>query len=288
MHRLFITVAALVLALASAAPSSAQLLAAQDGPIVYGHLHLNATPATIPLQKKFWADTLGGTLTTIGTQNLEIVKFPNILVFWRANQAPTAGSKGSTADHVGFSVPSLPAVLEKVRANGFGVITRDEVPATEVVTDGFVTRGATRLAFVMGPDAAKVELVENPKQTDPIRLHHMHFFTHQHEQMRAWYEKTFGARPRAGGGTFISADLPGVTLNFTPVAAPVAATTGRVYDHIGFEVKNLEEFTKQLEAQGITLTVTYRKIAALDTAIAFVTDPWGTSIELSDGLAKIR
>jgi catechol 2,3-dioxygenase-like lactoylglutathione lyase family enzyme len=288
MHRLFTTIAALVFVVVSAAPSAAQLLAAQDGPIVYGHLHLNATPATIPLQKKFWADALGGTLTTIGTQNLEIVKFPNILVFWRANQAPTAGSKGSTADHVGFSVPSLPAALEKVRTNGFSVITRDEVPATEAVTDGFVTRGTTRLAFVMGPDGAKVELVENAKQTEPIRLHHMHFFTHQNEQMRAWYEKTFGAKPRAGGGAFISADLPGVTLNFTPVAAAVAPTTGRVYDHIGFEVKNLEEFTKQLEAQGTKLTVTYRKIPALDTAIAFVTDPWGTSIELSDGLARFK
>ena len=275
-----------LLVLAATAPAGAQLALAKDNPVVYGHLHLNATPATIPLQKKFWADSLGGTLMTIGTQNLEIVRFPNILVFWRANQAPTAGSKGSTADHVGFSVPALPAVLERVRANGFTVVTRDEVPASEAVQDGIVTRGTTRLAFVMGPDNAKVELVEQPKQTEPIQLHHLHFFTHQNEQMRAWYEKTFGASPRPGGGAFISATLPGVTLNFTPVAEPVAATTGRVYDHIGFEVKNLEEFCKQLEAQGIKLTVTYRRIAALDTAIAFVTDPWGTSIELSDGLAK--
>ena len=57
---------------------------------------------------------------------------------------------------------------------------------------------------------------------------------------------------------------------------------------MGYEVRNLEEFCKQLEAQGIKLTVTYRKIAALDTAIAFVTDPWGTSIELNEGLDKIQ
>jgi catechol 2,3-dioxygenase-like lactoylglutathione lyase family enzyme len=286
MHRSPAVLTALLFLLVSAAPANAQLALAADNPIVYGHLHLNATPATIPLHKKFFADALGGTLATIGTQNLEIIKFPNLLLFWRANQAPTAGSKGSTTDHIGMSVPNLAAVLARVRANGFRVVTREEGAPNDVIADDIITRGTTRIAFVMGPDDAKVELLENAKQAEPIKLHHMHFFTHQNEQMREWYAKTFGAKPRPAGGTFISADLPGVTLNFTPVAAPVAASTGRVYDHIGFEVKNLEAFTKQLEAQGTKLTVTYRKIPALDTAIAFVTDPWGTSIELTEGLGK--
>jgi catechol 2,3-dioxygenase-like lactoylglutathione lyase family enzyme len=274
---------AALLILVSASPSSAQLTAAKDGPIVYGHLHLN--PTSIPDHKKFWADTLGGTVTTIGTNNLEIIRFPNVLVFWRANQAPTAGSKGSTADHIGFSVPKLEPVLARVRANGFGVVTRDEVPATDVIKDDIVTRGTTRLAFVMGPDGAKVELVEQPMQTEPVKLHHQHFFGQQNREMRDWYAKVFGAAPR-DGGTFPSASLPGVALNFSASTAPVVGTQGRVYDHIGFEVKNLEEFCKQLEAQGIKLSVSYRKNAAIDTAIAFVTDPWGTSIELSEGLAK--
>ena len=43
---------------------SAQLLAAKDGPIVYGHHHVNATdPAA---HKKFWADSLGGTVAKVG------------------------------------------------------------------------------------------------------------------------------------------------------------------------------------------------------------------------------
>ena len=52
-------------------------------------------------------------------------------------------------------------------------------------------------------------------------------------------------------------------------------------DHIGFEVKNLEAFTKKLEAQGIKLAVPYRQVPALGIAIAFITDPWGTYIELN-------
>ena len=244
MIQRFVAFATVCLVLASATPTPAQLVAAKDGPIVYGHLHLN--PTSIPEHKKFWADTLGGQLVTIGTQNLEIIKFPNVLIFWRANQKPTGGSKGTTADHIGFSVPNLAAVLMRVQANGFGVVTRDEVPANEEVKDGIVTRGTTRLAFVMGPDNAKVELLEQPMQTEPVRLHHQHFFGQQNAEMRDWYAKVFGAMPRPGGGAFLSATLPGVTLNFSPSTTPITGTQGRVYDHIGFEVKNLEEFCKQL------------------------------------------
>ena len=84
------------------------------------------------------------------------------------------------------------------------------------------------------------------------------------------------------------AQLPGVTLSFSPSQTPTVATQGRALDHIGFEVKNLEAFTKKLEADGIPLTVTYRRVDALNIAIAFIKDPWGTNIELTEGLAAIK
>ena len=65
-------------------------------------------------------------------------------------------------------------------------------------------------------------------------------------------------------------------------------TQGRALDHIGFEVKDLELFTKRLEDAGISLTVPYRKVDALGINIAFIKDPWGTNIELTEGLAKIK
>src|SRR6266498_4833127 len=99
---LAVAIVLLGLTVAASSPASAQLLAAKDGPIVYGHHHVNAT--NIEAQKKFFVDTLGGTATKFGANNADIVKFPNVLVFFR-QQAPTGGTKGTSVNHIGFSVP---------------------------------------------------------------------------------------------------------------------------------------------------------------------------------------
>lgn len=277
--------AVIVLAL-GASSASAQLLAAKDGPIVYGHHHIAASD--IPAHLKFFADTLGGSKIVFGPQKADVVKFPNVFIFFR-NQKPTGGSKGTTVNHIGFSVPNLRQTLDRVKAAGYPIITRAEVAPTQQVVDDIAPLSATTsIAFVMGPDEVKVELLEDKKQTAPIVLHHVHFFGPQNAEMLAWYEKVFGAKPRPAGGAFLVADLPGVALNFSPSPDPVIGTTGRSIEHIGFEVKDLEAFCKRLEAMGITLAVTYRKPAAFGLGIAFVTDPWGTSIELNEGLDKLN
>jgi catechol 2,3-dioxygenase-like lactoylglutathione lyase family enzyme len=278
---------ALLLTLASST-ASAQLLVAKDGPIVYGHHHLNTT--NVEAQKKFFVDTLGGTAIKIGTNNTEIIKFPNVLIFFRANQAPTGGTRGTTVNHIGFSVPNIRQAVDKVKANGYKMITNTEAPAGREIKDdiaGPAQPGGVSIAFIQGPDDVKVELLENKQQSVPITLNHIHFFNRANTDMRQWYVKTFGAKPR-DGGAFPAADLPGVALNFSPSVDPVVGTQGRAIDHIGFEVKNLEEFCKKLQADGINLSVPYRQVPALGIAIAFFTDPWGTYIELTEGLDKVQ
>jgi catechol 2,3-dioxygenase-like lactoylglutathione lyase family enzyme len=275
-----------LLFLASASDATAQLAAAKDGPIVYGHHHLNT--ANMAAQKKFFVDVLGGKPVTIGTNNTEIIEFPNVLIFFRTTQAPTGGTRGTTVNHIGFSVPNLRQMVDKIRANGFRMITGTEAPGREVKDDiaGPLQPGGASIAFALAPEDLKVEFVEAKQQTIPITLHHVHFFNPKNTEMQAWYVKTFGAKPR-NGGAFPAGDLPGVALNFSPSTDPVVGTQGRALDHIGFEVKDLEAFCKKLEADGIKLAVPYRKVPALGIAIAFITDPWGTYIEMTEGLDKV-
>ena len=275
--------------LAPVSSASAQLTAAKDGPIVYGHHHVNVT--SVDESKKFWVDALGGVVTRFGTNNTEIVKFPNALLFMRA-QKPSGPSKGTTLDHIGFSVTNLRQVVDRIKAGGFRMVTAAEAPPNVPVKDdiGVVEGGpVSGIAYALSPDAVKVELVEIKAQAAPIASHHLHFFGAQKE-MHAWYMQTFGATAAtsANPAAFVSASLPGLGMNFSPSKEPVAGTQGRALDHIGFEVKNLEAFTKKLESQGIKLAVPYRQVPALGIAIAFITDPWGTYIELTEGLDKVN
>jgi catechol 2,3-dioxygenase-like lactoylglutathione lyase family enzyme len=276
---------AIVFLLAAAATTARAQVVPAGNPIVYGHHHVAASD--IEAHKKFFATTLGGVAMKFGANNADIVKFPGVLVFFRA-QKPTGGTIGTTVNHIGFGVPDLRATVDKVKAAGYTMITRSEVAATQEVKDDIAaTAGGGGIAFVMGPDDVKVELVQVRTQTQPIALHHVHFFGQQNAEMRAWYEKTFGGKPRQGGA-FLVADLPGVALNFTQSPQATVGTSGRAMDHIGFEVRGLEAFTKNLEAQGIKLTVPYRSVPALNLSIAFINDPWGTSIELTEGLDKVQ
>jgi predicted enzyme related to lactoylglutathione lyase len=273
------------------AVADAQILVAGEGPVVYGHHHLNTT--NMAAQKKFYAETLGGTVATIGTgdRRQEIIKFPNVLIFFHPMQPPTGGSIGTTVNHIGFSVPDLKPVVAKIKANGFKMITTDSVAANVKVTGDIAAASpTTNIAFALGPEDVKVEFVEVKTQKAPIQLHHIHFFGQMNTEMQAWYAKTFGATMLAAnpGAAFVSDQLPGVLLNFSPSPTPVAGTTGRAIDHIGFEIKDLEAFTKKLESQGIKLDRPYTKVPELGIAMAFIKDPWGTSIEMTEGLAGIK
>jgi predicted enzyme related to lactoylglutathione lyase len=96
---------------------------------------------------------------------------------------------------------------------------------------------------------------------------------------QAWYAKTFGGRAGTRNDAPV-VDVPGAQIRFAAAEMPQARTRGRVLDHIGFDVKDLQAFIKKIEAEGIKLDEPYRKNADTGTAITYITDPWGTRIEL--------
>ena len=141
--------------------------------------------------------------------------------------------------------------------------------------------------YLIAPDDVRVEILEDKSIDTPLKMHHVHFYTASPLETQAWYAKTFGAAP-GKRGQFDAADLPGVNLTFAKAETPTVATKGRSLDHLGFEVKNLEAFCHKLETAGIKLDRPYTRIPNSTTAIAFLTDPWGSYIELTENLAPAK
>jgi hypothetical protein len=55
---------------------------------------------------------------------------------------------------------------------------------------------------------------------------------------------------------------------------------------MGFEVKDIDTFASRLQAAGIKTDAAVRNSAnASGLRIAYITDPWGTEIEITEGLA---
>jgi catechol 2,3-dioxygenase-like lactoylglutathione lyase family enzyme len=136
---------------------------------------------------------------------------------------------------VGFEVPNLRVAIDKLKAAGFAMATRAEAPSTYAVVDDIASppNSPNKLAYVLGPDETKVELIENTAVAG-IVMHHIHWAAPDVAAMKAWYVQMFGAKPGMRG-TFEAGDLPGVNLTFGGAAgAAVVPTKGRSLDHIGF------------------------------------------------------
>jgi catechol 2,3-dioxygenase-like lactoylglutathione lyase family enzyme len=242
---------------------SAQLGAPNAVGVSIGHVHL--TVRNPEEHKKIWL-LLGAQVTTAGP--LELLKFPGVFVILTKGE-PVGGSEGSTVNHFGFMVRSVDEVKAKLTAVG--------LPTVQEITNP--KRWVTML-----PDAVKVEFTEEPSLKAAIIGHHLHLSTNDLEPLRAWYVKTFGGVAETRRG-FPSAVFEGGEINVIQAPERQAPTKGRSIDHIGFEVKGLEAFCKKLQAEGVTFEVPYREVPQLGLKLAFIVDPVGTRIELTEGLA---
>jgi catechol 2,3-dioxygenase-like lactoylglutathione lyase family enzyme len=265
--------------LGQAAATYGQLVALKDGPVVMGHVGLNSTSAAE--HKTFWS-ALGG--RSVSPYNREMFAFPNIYVSPGHGSHPKGGTVGTTIDHLGFRVTDLGAVLTRMEQAGYRRLS----VASGGGPNGFPLSPdhSVKGAFLMAPDGLKIELLERPRSEFPIAVDHVHFASPDAAAMRDWYVRVLGARP-AMRGSLPAAELPGIALVFQTAEAPVAATVGRVLDHVTFEVRGLAAFCERLQRSGVTLDRPYAKPASLDLGVAFLTDPWGTSIEFTEGYDKI-
>jgi len=258
----------------------------QAAPVIVGHYHLNVT--SVADHKRFWVDTLGGKAIKIG--NVDAIEFPDAYLLLH-QQKPTGPTRGTTFDHIGFAVPDVPAMTTKVVANGY-TLTVGREPAPGETASPPTAGNYGRFSYLVGPDGVKVELVTNmAPDAPPIVHHHVHFVNRQFVEMQQWYMKAFNATLREGQTDFfIGADLPGVgyMLNFFSWLPneQLVGTEGRAVDHVGFEIRNLRAFCAELEAKGIALKTPLRRDDATGLEVATIVDPWGTVLELTEGLRR--
>jgi catechol 2,3-dioxygenase-like lactoylglutathione lyase family enzyme len=256
---------ALTLAMLIATPAFAQLAAPNAAGAAIGHIHINA--ADVDVQSRFWTN-VGGKI--VQREKLTMVQFPGIYILLR-KQDSTGGTVGSTINHFGFYVRDFAGSVARWKAAG---LTWEPVKNPQV-GQGFLT----------GPDSVRIEIYENSSIPTPMQMHHIHLFVPDPLEAQKWYVQTFGAT--AGKrAQYETANVPGTEITLAKADTPQAPTKGRSVDHIGFEVRNIDAFVAKLQAAGIKTDGAIRNSAnASGLRIVYITDPWGTEIEITEGLA---
>lgn len=250
-------------------PLHAQIPELDGGRVGMGHLHVLVSESDYDAHRRAWIEGLGARPAKIGP--LELLLLPGATVVIKKGE-PAGGSEGSMVNHLGFLVRDLEARIKHWEGLGFEVYERRPSPTQ---------------AFLRFPGNIKAELSEDPTLITPVAHHHIHIYTTDVEATQKWYLETFGG-VAGKRGRFEEAWFPGVRVSFAPTEEKQAGTRGRAVDHIGFEVDGLEAFCKRLEAKGVKFDVPYKHVPAIKTSIAFLTDPWGTYIELTEGLDQVR
>jgi catechol 2,3-dioxygenase-like lactoylglutathione lyase family enzyme len=304
----------------AAAPAAADDLSAPNAAgVAMGHLHY--VVRDVAANKAFWVALGGRSVLFNGTT--EGIVFPDVVVLLRQGE-PVGGTEGSVVNHVAFRVKSVAAIERagfaveyNTQYPGVASIRTPEGERIELFDDelatnlGFTidarprppgTAGVPRLQDAnrdRPPGTAGVPQVQeqfaadavaerhNRKLEVPIIAHHIHLNVPQDQVVAAkeWYATRFGG-VRGKRWRYEAVDLPGININISGVDAVQAPTRGRMLDHIGFEVTNLEAFCRELEAAGIKLDRPYGKLPS-GFGLAFLTDPWGTYIELTEGLREL-
>src|SRR5262245_15376849 len=239
----------------------------------FGHIHLFVTDMEV--HKRFWTDVMGGVPVTNGP--LEMIEFPGafIVLTKRDSSGPPAGS---VLDHFGVVYKDLPATIAKWKAQG-----------ADARQGGNPNQG-----YMWGPDGIRIEYYGDPALRVPVKMDHTHSYVPDIDACKEWYQRVLGGvpgqRPRVSGpGWNEVVHFPGMTVTFAGVPGPpgtvLAPTAGRSLDHMGFDVKNLDQYVKRLASLGIHMDSEPREVSGTKIKYAFLTDPWGTRIELTENLS---
>lgn len=244
----------------------AQLPAPNETGVSTGHVHL--TVPDLAKHTEIWK-SLGAKVT--GSGRLTLFTFPG-MIFLLTEREPTAPSRETSVNHVGFLVQDYADIRAKLEAAG----------STFVIDNAENGQLIAEL-----PDGVRVEMQQSEDINNPIEFHHIHLVAKDQEGLRDWYVKTFGAEV-SSRRNMPSAVVPGGRVDVMGVRGDTPKPTkGTAIDHIGFEVADLNAFIERLKTQGVKIDLGPIEAPAIGLKVAFITDPVGTYIEITEGLDNL-
>lgn len=202
----------------------------------------------------------------------------------------------STIWHFGWGAEDMKATYQKQLDSG----TKFATPISDISDIGGGTKmGVFFYAYVLGPDNALIEL----NTANNHRFGHIHLLSADPVAAGAWYEKHFGVKSRSNPQVHIykgvqiapSASFLMDNVNFIiyPMQYATSAhmpgwenrtafepTKGRVVDHIGISVDNLDDAMARLRKEGVTVTDEPKSAAGGKIKYAFIEGPDKMRIEI--------
>lgn len=284
----------LILGLLCSFPASLFAQSSQPAPpqqtAHFHHVHLNTTDPAAAIDfytTKFKArkEKFAGLVDGVWTGD-------SWLLFTRVAQAPPSAVE-SGIWHIGWGGEDMPAVYQQQVDSG----TKFATPLTDISE---MVGGNRKFfyAYVDGPDHALIEL-------NTARHHnfgHVHMFSADAPAAGEWYAKQFGVRLFAqkdqriyngvqiAPSAFVTADH--VSMIIYPVGylssragqqgqpPALVPTRGRVIDHLGFSVDDLDATLGRMRKDGVKVTAEPRSIANGQIELAFIEGPDQVAIEL--------
>jgi catechol 2,3-dioxygenase-like lactoylglutathione lyase family enzyme len=257
----------------------------------FHHIHLNSTDPAAAIDfytTKFKArkERFAGMVDAVWTGD-------SWLLFTKVAAQPPTEQLGAIW-HIGWGAEDMQATYKKQVDSG----TRFATPLTDISA----MVGGNRsffYAYVDGPDHTLIEL----NTSDKHDFGHVHMFSADPPAAGAWYSKYFGWPVRAqkdkrvyndvpiAPAAFVAADHVSMIIYPADYIKTTAATLwqgrtdfeptrGRVIDHLGFSVDNLDTTLANLRKDGVKVTSEPRSLANGQIRFAFIEGPDHVGIEL--------
>ncbi len=222
------------------------------------------------------------------------------MLFTKVKQPPSK-MLNSAIWHIGWGTED--PKKEYVRQQGLGATFF--VPLTDISINNGGTRDRFYFMYLQDPDRGLIEV----NTANHHRFGHMHLFSADPIAAGDWYIKTFGFRGRLSGpetnraprfgvngnqlSPSSSLNLDNLNLIIYPVGysknaykeawqgvTELQSTRGRVHDHMGLEVPDLDAALKSLRAAGVKVTSGVKTQARGKIRTAFIEGPDKIAIQL--------